>query len=641
MDTTSFVQPELRKLSGSPLPKGRENARNVLCRNVLIYGHCRYEELGCAFNHDPNRTLNAQPPDPKKSLSFDSPAFTPAILSAQTPPKVTSIKSHIANAAPFTPRDHSSSVTQNFQDPEIVPSFNPGSISEFTPANYELPQPLTTNDVMVDPSFEPFSLSGMNQALPATPFNPYLENATTMANTGAYFQAQTSFSAPTQPLQYHLYAPIAPHREDLLAYQRLTHEFFIANNTREELQRKSEATYQVIPNSQLPNIDHYHSLVPLDTNHHESAAVFGYPSWVYKAVSSKNGHTYVLRRLKGFRLSNEKAIRSVKDWKRVDSAGVVSIIDAFTTRAFGDSSLIFVCNYHPLSKTLVEYHFNKHNRFMGRAGTTTIPEQVLWSYIVQIASAIKSIHDAKLAVRCMDPSKVLMTEKNRIRLNACSIYDVIHFELDRPLSELQQEDFILFGKLILSLAFNKLNMSYQSKPNLDHLARTYSAELRDTITWLLTPATPPASRDINDFIRGISSHIITAYDSSLHANDDLTSTLCGELENGRLFRLMAKLGTINERPEYEADVKWSEVGERYILKLFRDYVFHQVDAQGKPVLDLGHILECLNKLDAGSAHQVKLVSRDNQDCMVVSYKELKKQVEAAFKELNSWGGKCY
>lgn len=53
---------------------------------------------------------------------------------------------------------------------------------------------------MVD-SFEPFSLSGMNQALPATPFNPYLENATTMANTGAYFQAQTSFSAPTQPVR--------------------------------------------------------------------------------------------------------------------------------------------------------------------------------------------------------------------------------------------------------------------------------------------------------------------------------------------------------------------------------------------------------------------------------------------------------
>lgn len=247
MDSTSFIQPELRKLSGSPLPKGRENAKNVLCRNVFIYGHCRYEEQGCAFNHDPKKTLSTQPPDPKKSLSFDSPAFTPANSSAQTPPKISSIKSHVANAVPFTPRDLNSSTTSSFQDSEIVPSFNPVGISEFTPASYDLPQPLTTNEVVVEPSFEPFSLGSMSQALPSAPFNPYLENATTMANTGAYFQAQSSFSAPTQPLQYHLYAPLAPHREDLLAYQRLTHEFFIPNNTREDLQRKSEATYQVIP----------------------------------------------------------------------------------------------------------------------------------------------------------------------------------------------------------------------------------------------------------------------------------------------------------------------------------------------------------------------------------------------------------
>lgn len=244
-------------------------------------------------------------------------------------------------------------------------------------------------------------------------------------------------------------------------------------------------------------------------------------------------------------------------------------------------------------------------------------------------------------MRCIDASKILLTEKNRIRLNACSIYDVLQFESNRPLTELQQEDFILLGKLFLSLASNKIINSNHPMPNLDHLSRSYSAELCDTIGWLLTPAVSPALKDINDFIRGISTHVISVYDSSLHANDSLTSTLCGELENGRLFRLMAKLGTINERPEYEGDMKWSEIGDRYILKLFRDYVFHQVDAQGKPVLDLGHILDSLNKLDAGSAQQIKLVSRDNQDCMFVSYKQLKKQVEAAFKELNGWGSKCY
>ncbi|KAI0912188.1 hypothetical protein F4823DRAFT_229369 [Ustulina deusta] len=34
------------------------NSKDTLCRNVLIYGHCRYEDQGCAFNHDQNRNSN-------------------------------------------------------------------------------------------------------------------------------------------------------------------------------------------------------------------------------------------------------------------------------------------------------------------------------------------------------------------------------------------------------------------------------------------------------------------------------------------------------------------------------------------------------------------------------------------------------
>lgn len=45
-----------------------------------------------------------------------------------------------------------------------------------------------------------------------------------------------------------------------------------------------------------------------------------------------------------------------------------------------------------------------------------------------------------------------------------------------------------------------------------------------------------------------------------------------------------------------------------MIKLFRDYVFHQVNEQGQPVLDLAHVIECLNKLEVGSAEKVLLVS---------------------------------
>lgn len=69
-----------------------------------------------------------------------------------------------------------------------------------------------------------------------------------------------------------------------------------------------------------------------------------------------------------------------------------------------------------------------------------------------------------------------------------------------------------------------------------------------------------------------------------------------ELENARLVRLMSKLGFIDERPEFDTDPKWSETGERYMIKLFRDYMFHQVNEMGIPVVDMAHVVTCLNKV---------------------------------------------
>lgn len=41
-----------------------------------------------------------------------------------------------------------------------------------------------------------------------------------------------------------------------------------------------------------------------------------------------------------------------------------------------------------------------------------------------------------------------------------------------------------------------------------------------------------------------------------------------------------------------------------MLKLFRDYLFHQVNEDGRPWLDMSHIIQTLNKLDSGSSDTV-------------------------------------
>ena len=486
-------------------------------------------------------------------------------------------------------------------------------------------------------SYDPFTMASVNQSLPQTPFNPYAEeHAAALGGAGgAFFASQGAFAAPLQPLQHHLYANPGPRREDLHPYQRTTSDFFMPENMREEAAKKAEATLQVMPNSQLPQLDNYHSLVPLDTTHRKNPSIFGFSSWVYKANSLKKGRVFCLRRLEGFRLSNESAIRSVAEWRRINCANVVRIHDAFTTRAFGDSSLIFVYDYHPLSKTLAEVHLtpaqSQGSRFQPK---TSIGEKQLWSYITQITTALKAIHSAGLAARCLDPSKVILTEKHRIRLSACSILDVVNFDQRRPVQELQQEDLMNFGRLLLGLT----NLTHPSHLNnlkaaIDQVGRTYTNEIKETIIWLMTPAPPGTTKSIDDFIRGIPIHFVTSFDESQQKEDETQSLVYAELENGRIARLMMKLAAINERPEHNGDPAWSENGERYILKLFRDYVFHQVDRDGNPVVDPGHMLRCLNKLDVGTDERINLTSRDDQTSFIVSYRELKKQLGAAFGEL--------
>lgn len=391
-----------------------------------------------------------------------------------------------------------------------------------------------------------------------------------------------------------------------------------------------------LPDSPLPYVDKkYHSLFPLDTSQRKNTAIFGYTTWVYKAMNHKDGKYYCLRRLENYRLTNEHAINAAREWKKVLNANVVTFHEAFTTRDFGDSSLIFVHDYHPLASTLYEHHFSPQQGLRGR-GPAVVPENVLWSYISQISNALRAIHHAKLAARCLDITKVIITDKNRIRLAATSILDVVQFESSqqRPLTDIQEDDLIQFGRLILSLATLTQPNNLNNIPQLlDSLSMKYSVGLRDAVTWLISPPRPEAPKQIDAFLANISQHLVNFADVALRANDSLTSELARETENGRIARLLFKLNTITERGEHAGDSAWSEHGERYPLKLFRDYVFHQVDEAGRPVLELGHMVRCINKLDAAAEDRITLVSRDEQTVFVVSYKDLKVMVDRAFNEL--------
>jgi PAB-dependent poly(A)-specific ribonuclease subunit 3 len=277
----------------------------------------------------------------------------------------------------------------------------------------------------------------------------------------------------------------------------------------------------------------------------------------------------------------------------------------------------------------------------------SISERTLWSYATQLTNVLRCIHGHGLAARCIEPSKVLRTGKNRVRLNGCSVFDVIAYDPRASASTLaaqQGEDLLNLGKLLVSLACNSMAAVQNLPKSLEQVTRSYSAELKNLILWLL--GKPAPSKTADELGRLLGSHVADEVDSALNYADLLESGLSKELENARLVRLLCKFGFINERPEcvlsalslftpfcpwltlcssasrFDHDPRWSETGDRYIIKLFRDHVFHAVDDAGRPVVDLSHILTNLNKLDAGSEEKMMLTSRDEQSCLVVSYREV-------------------
>jgi len=51
------------------------------------------------------------------------------------------------------------------------------------------------------------------------------------------------------------------------------------------------------------------------------------------------------------------------------------------------------------------------------------------------------------------------------------------------------------------------------------------------------------------------------------------------------------------------------------------------------VLDLGHVIGCLNKLDVGLEERVMMVGRDEETQILVSWREVRGLVEGAWGEI--------
>lgn len=436
------------------------------------------------------------------------------------------------------------------------------------------------------------------------------------------------------------------------------------------------------PNSDLypdlPSIEMFHELLPLESPISAPSVTFdnNVVTSVYRATNIKTGQLFCLRRLHGFNpnaASSKSFIASIEAWKKLQHSNIVSLRQVFTTKAFGDNSLIFVYDYHPGAETLMSQYFTDTtssglgSTAMNGYATSSrpysqqqqhqrklLPEALLWNFIIQLSSALRAIHANNLAYRAFDPSKIIITSGStnsaapphdfpRLRLSCCGVFDVVSHETFPPTanpkvltSHFQQEDLVSFGKVCLALACNSLSSVQRDnwQASVDLISRNYSPDLRTLICYLISykPSSGTA-HNINEIMPMIGARFYTQLESLYQRDDELFNHLEKEMDNGRILRLLTKLGTINERSEFQMDPNWSETGDRYMLKLFRDYLFHQLNEDGRPWIDLGHIISTLNKLDIGSPERLCLISRDQQNILIVSFAELKRCLDSSMNEL--------
>ncbi|CEQ42692.1 SPOSA6832_04537 [Sporobolomyces salmonicolor] len=485
-----------------------------------------------------------------------------------------------------------------------------------------------------------------------------------------------------QPLQYHLYHPLPStrphHPHSALPRSSGAHSptttFFLPPSLHISLTQKSEAT-QATPSVDLK--------LPEDVG----------GGWIYKAWKEGEGRCYVLRRIEVEPRERGK-LGDVPRRATLDSPLVRTYCsqasDCSTKsrsrrsrsgREYGipawwvsEKPIVFVYDYHPCSQTLYEAHLSPsaslppnpwstpspltHTPFRGprssphpstsspsgASSNAGLPERVLWSYIVQIGSALKCVHQTGLAMRTVEVNRVIVTGKNRVRLGGAGVMDCLTWDGGHNVAAYQvrlsalppfldeQDDLLSFGKLIIALSCGSPSAVHNLPKSVDHISRVYSPDLKNVVLYLLSK--PGPRKTVDEVLALMGPRVVDELNSSLVAEDTIERELMRELENGRLVRLLCKFGFINERPEFDHDPRWAETGDRYLIKLFRDHVFHQVDEQGRPVTDLGHVLTALNKLDAGTDEKLMLVSRDEGSCLIVSYREIKNCIESAYADLS-------
>ncbi|XP_064076601.1 PAN2-PAN3 deadenylation complex subunit PAN3 isoform X5 [Vanessa tameamea] len=417
-------------------------------------------------------------------------------------------------------------------------------IGEFVPINYFNPPPMPL------PPESPQSSPPNPMVMP--PINTQVHQENVGGTTYFYSTNPDSMNAPglnVPPLNppvgmvpegcigvpsayaSQMYAGVPAHLPPMPAQNKpgLAATFYTPETIRSEIYQRNEDVF-LQPDIQLPEtVEMYAELTPLEGSNAHSLATS------YRATHRVSGEHYALRRLHAC-AAPPALLNRIEAWRNVDHPNVVRLHHCFTTKDFGDHSVVLVYDYHPACMTLMTkylatgapggvtdgngafhdpfssdpdaprpYTHQKNAMLRAVACGALLPEAVLWSLLVQLTAGLRAIHTAGLACRSLDATKVVMNGC-RIRIAWGGIADVIH-NSNVDITQAQQEDMTALGRLALGMACRTVHCD-NLNACMDLVARSYSADLKNLILYLLSATT---RRSVTDLMPMIGARFYTQF----------------------------------------------------------------------------------------------------------------------------------
>uniref|UniRef100_A0A5K3EHB4 Pan3_PK domain-containing protein n=1 Tax=Mesocestoides corti TaxID=53468 RepID=A0A5K3EHB4_MESCO len=362
------------------------------------------------------------------------------------------------------------------------------------------------------------------------------------------------------------------------------------------------------------------------------------PTQCFKAWSPRLSMPVVLRRVLPERLEPlpSEAYFLARQFCDASDPSVIQLRDVVPVDEFGDNSVIFVYDFLPCCYTLQQIHMSDPAKSSGELPPSDLlPERTAWMFLVQLTQALRFAHQTlNRSVGVLHPSKILVQDGTRLFVNCIGLKDVInHSTMANTMAELKARDFVALGKLMLGVIFGTPLAMKKPTQYLSILEQVFPQGLPNLLQDLLTGTLS----SVDALVLATANHAYDHLSTICSVNKYQERQLLRELENGRLFRLICKLNSVVERHDTRRldhrEPEWSETGDRYMLKLFRDFVFHQVDQRGAPHLDLAHIVTVLNKVEAASQERLCLVSRKGERAIIVTYADIRHWLDTSFGSL--------